>query len=200
VSSGEEPRINPKLHDLATGRPWPLTPQSIVRAWDDESGYTIDLELRLGTNDQPVVTGIAVRRALPMEPRQRDITGGPRWPEATEPVPVSPRDLKRLPLSSLAKAAKAWIESMKLEPGSEERDAVTAGVVRTLHPPRGWKAGARVTDELYEFILKALEHHERNMEPHPVLRIAEALGEPPAKVHVWVHRAKARQKRGRDLA
>jgi hypothetical protein len=193
VNTGEEPRLLPHVPDIRDGRPWPLPAQSIVRAWDDD-GYAIDLELRLDKDDRPVVTGIAVRRAVPMEPR-RDMKREPRWPEGTEPQPISPRDVKRLPLTQIAKAVATWVEATKDDPDSQERAEKMERVERTLFPPRGRSKG-RVKKELYQWILFALQTLEKDLDPNPVQTIAARLGENPNKVHVWVHRAKEKRRRG----
>ena len=60
VNTGEEARLKPNWFELREGAPWPMPAQSIVRCWLDD-GNVIDVEFRLGDDDKPIVTGIAVR-------------------------------------------------------------------------------------------------------------------------------------------
>jgi hypothetical protein len=196
VETAKEARLNPHAQDFQDETTWPMPAQSVVRVWTDDD-YLIDIELRLSDDDGPLVTGIAVRRGTPLASR-RDMKTDPCWPDEAQPGQVSPREVRRLPLSQATKAAVAWVRAMKLDPGSPQRDRAQQRVTRLARPPRDRSKG-RVSPATYEWILRALDYYERKGELHPIQRIAVDLGEPPAKVHVWVHRAKRRKRHGTTM-
>jgi hypothetical protein len=188
VNTGEEAKVQPQPQDVHAGTPWPMPPQSIVRAWHDDD-YVIDVELRLGEHDTPVVTGISVRRAVPME-RRRDFKREPSWPDDAVPRSVSPRDVQRLPLSTVVRAALLWTQATKDDPESRERAGKMGRVDRILARSRG-KKGPR-GDEFYRTL--GLAHYEfvRAGVQSPVKELATQMGEPPGNIHVWLHRARKR--------
>lgn len=168
------------------GTPWPMPAQSVVRAWADED-YVIDVELRLGRDDQPIVTGLAIRRGVPLEPRSGFKQSEPRWPKDAEPRSVRPRDVKRLPLSQIAKAAVTWVSALELDPGSAKRTLELDRARRTLRPPR---TSPREDPDYYRKLL--LVHNElvARREPSPAKKLAEQMGKPLSTVHVHLHRAR----------
>jgi hypothetical protein len=178
--------LEPGYSDLRHGVPWPMPAQSVVRAWLEDDDYVVDVELRLDDADEPVVTGIAIRRAVPMKPS----TSGPRWPEGTELRAVRPRDVKRLPLSQIAKAAATWVSSTKLEPGSSERTLELDKVRRALRPP---PTRPRTDPEFYSKLLLVHDELVARGESAPAKQLAAQMGEPVGKVHVWLHRAKRKR-------
>jgi hypothetical protein len=186
VDSGEEAKLEPLHSDLRDGGSWPMPAQSIVRAWHEDDDYVIDIELRLDDVDRPVVTGIAIRRAVPLK-SSRDFKREPRWPAGTEPRAVRPRDVKRLPLSVVTKAAVAWVTSTQLEPESPERALELGKVKRTLQPPR---SRPRTDPDFYRKILLLYNELAARGERSPAKMLAEQMGEPVSTVHVWLHRAK----------
>jgi len=149
----------------------------------------VAVELRLGDDDEPIVTGIAIRRSIPMQPR-KDLKREPSWPDGTESPAVRPRDVKRLPLSQIAKAAATWVSSTKLEPGSPERELERGKVTRTLRPPR---TRPRTDRDFYSKLLLVHDELVARGESAPAKQIAVQMGEPVSKVHVWLHRAKRKR-------
>jgi hypothetical protein len=184
VNTGEEAYLKPTWAELKEGAPWPLPAESVVRCWTDES-TVVDIELRLGKNDKPVVTGIAVRSALPMTPGARS----PKWPEGSKPKPLSPRAVQRLPLPTIVKAAVLWTQAFKEEPESQKREGMMKNVVRTLS--RLGKDELK-GDERRRWLGEIHAEFVREGIPNPVKAMAEQMGWDPNRLHVELNRARKR--------
>jgi hypothetical protein len=103
-----EDDLRPHSQMVAEGAPWPMPAQSIMRVLSTEfPKYAVDVEFRLDAFDEPVVTGVAVRRRVPMKSKPERAALDPKaeWPEGIEPLPLSLRDVRRLPLDRIATAA-----------------------------------------------------------------------------------------------
>jgi hypothetical protein len=121
--------------------------EGIVRVLSDEwPKYAVDVELRLppGTpngpfrESGPVVTGVSVRRRVPMKAKGKRAAfeHEAEWPDDAEPLPVSLRDVRRLPLDRIATAALVLARQYAEEPTPDRFDPVTE-VLSVPGRPRG---------------------------------------------------------------
>lgn len=111
--------IRPTREALAEGDPWPRPAQGIMRVVSTEfPKYAVDVELRLDALEEPVVTGVAVRRRVPMKAKGKRAAFDPEseWSEDVEPLPVSLRDVRRLPLDRIATAALVAVRQFRESP------------------------------------------------------------------------------------
>lgn len=110
--------VRPRRERLAEGAPWPMPAQGIMRVFSTEfPKYAVDVEMRLDAFDEPVVTGVAVRRCVGMKANKRaGFDPPPEWPEDVEPLPVSLRDVRRLPLDRIATAALVVVRQFRESP------------------------------------------------------------------------------------
>lgn len=178
--------------------PLPLEPREEVYFTDGR--YALTVEICRAAAGEPVVTGIAVRRLTP-----HVVTGGegtrtrltPEG-EVTEPVPrrepkgsprpLSGRDVRRMPLASLLRAATVaargytWI----VEP---------AKVARALVPRRD----EALTPEYYRKLLEAHRAIVARGSPAPVKELAErhGFGDNVNLIHQRLHRARELERLGR---
>jgi hypothetical protein len=190
VSSGEEAVMRPMPQELQAGEPWPMPAQSIVRAWEDDD-HVVDIEMRLGPDDLPIVTGIAVRRTVATEPRL-DFKREPIWPDGATPRPLRPGDVQRLPLATIARAAVLWTESMKDDPESEKRAGKSKNVGRMLSRLKGARGGRARGTDFYRIVAQAHYKLVKMAVPHPAIVLGEQMGEDPNTVHQWLYRARAK--------
>jgi hypothetical protein len=97
---------------------WPLPPRALVRVFDRELGYVVDVELYMENPDEAVVSGLCVRRPVPLTKRK---SGPPRWPDGIEVPSLSFRDLDRLPLETIIEAAVAHMTYRPTSPTAAQR-------------------------------------------------------------------------------
>lgn len=116
--------VRPPLEFRDKGSPWPMPAEGIMRVCSgDWPKYAIDVELRLDLFDEPVVTGVAVRRRVPMKAKGKRAMFA-EWPEDAEPLPVSLRDVRRLPLDRIATAALTAARQFMEAPSPDRMEPV----------------------------------------------------------------------------
>lgn len=161
---------------------WPIAADVIVRVWDLEDWpYTVDVELlRPSEADAPVVSGIRVYRNFLLEPK----TPGKRerrFAEDLRPLSLSTRDVRRMPLDRILRAA--------LVAATEHHDGRTGELKRALLP-RAQGPKPEHSRKFYEQIARAYQQRVKNGEGSPVAWIAERKNVPRNRVYQWLHRAR----------
>jgi hypothetical protein len=111
------PDCKAQQQELIEGASWPPPPEAIIRVEDPDTPYVVDVETRRDQGGNLHVTGIAVRVTVPTKPQpDPEPNAQVRWPDVPgyEGVPcfedlpdVSPRDVRRLPLSTYMRVARA---------------------------------------------------------------------------------------------
>lgn len=172
---------SPTSEDLAAGEPWPLSPDDtefLVRVRPPDSAYVVDVEVVRKPDGQPVVVGLAIRRAFPMS--RRSEPSEVEWPDDTTLEGVSPRDVRRLPISKCIDIALAKVtDPFDLDD--------SAG--RAIRVPRGRPArGDKGTDFYREFseAFKAIQRQGGK----PYQEIARRKNVTENLVYQWVNRAR----------
>ncbi len=164
-----------------------------MRVWGlDHWPYTVDVEFVQGDGG-PVATGVLIRRNFAYDEQQG-------FADGLELVPVSGRDVRRMPLDRVIAAALAAVS----EPSSAEGWAGRVGKAIT---PRGLPERGR-SSKFYAQIANLYRELAQRDVASPVQEIARRKGVPPNRVHQWVHRARemgflepsarSRQRKGRN--
>jgi hypothetical protein len=168
-------RPRPDQEDLARRIDWPIPARFVVRVRDPDSPYYVDVEA-YDDEGEIVVTGIAVRSAV-----RTAGTAELDWEEADVP-PVSPRDVRRMPLDTYVRAALAVINDPLTEEGAVK-------LHRALRPRGG--PGRGYGSQFYAGILS---YHndllQRRPDERPIRIIAEEYGVPEPRVRQWLFRAR----------
>jgi hypothetical protein len=150
---------------------WPSEPELFETVFDYAAPYVVTVGFV--RDDAPVPVEITVRRTFPVSDQ-----GG--FLDGAEPEPLSARDVRRLPLDRLLRAATAAADSGPVESAAE---------VSKILLPRGRPGGGARSIAFYREIASA--HRQ-----------IEQLGESPAKaiarrkrvsentVHQWIHKAR----------
>ena len=143
-----------------------------------------DVELHRTPDGRDVPTGITIRRRFGLEPAGPELEGTPDDPLIPAVERVSPRDIRRLPVASVLKAAVAY--------STWDLRAVN----RVLLP----RTKTRLSYRDFEKLADAYRVFERRGEK-PVPAIAERMGVPANRVHQWVRRMRyeLKDKNGRPL-
>jgi hypothetical protein len=158
--------------------------------WPD---YAVDVELRLppGTPTGPfrefgpVVTGIAVRRRVPMKPKGKRAAfeHEAEWPEDVEPLPLSLRDVRRLPLDRIAAAALAAAREYAEEP-SEARFTPVTEALTLPGRPKG-----RNKEQFYKAVAELHRGWtKKGLSPAKELAKRKRVSENTA--HQWIYKAR----------
>jgi hypothetical protein len=161
---------------IRRGLRWPLPAERTVRIWGiDRWPYTVDVEF-VQSDRGPVATGVTVRRNF-----RYDEDDG--FADDLELEAVSGRDVRRMPLDRMIAAALAAVSEPTTTTGW--RDGVTTELESQRPSKRGYssKFYAEIADEYRRLAQKGLTS--------PVQEIARRRGDPPNRVHQWVHRARA---------
>jgi hypothetical protein len=186
--------MGPGLQARAEGCPWPLPAEGIMRVLSEEwPRYAVDVEFRLppGTptgpfrESGPVVTGISVRPRVPMKAKGKRAAfeHEAEWPEDVEPLPLSLRDVRRLPLDRIATAALVAVRQYAEEPSPDRFDPVSEalsvpGRPRGRNKERFYKAVA----ELHRsWTLKGLS---------PAKELARRKRVSENTAHQWIYKAR----------
>jgi hypothetical protein len=178
----------------AEGAPWPMPAEGIVRVISSEwPKYAVDVEMRLppGTPTgpyrlfEPVVTGVSVRRRVPMRAKGRRAAFEHKaeWAEETEPLPLSLRDVRRLPLDRIAAAAVVVVRQAAEEP-SPDRLEPLAEVLSLPGRPigRNKERFYRAVAELHrQWTLKGLS---------PARELAKRKHVSENTAHQWIYKAR----------
>ena len=180
--------VEPPRDFQSEGMPWPMPAQSIMRVVSEEwPKYAVDVELRLDALDEPVVTGVAVRPRVPLKARGRragiEPPNNAEWPEGTEPLPLSLRDVRRLPLDRIATAAVVYVRQAKEEPSPDRMQPVAEALSLPGRPTgRNKERFYRAVAELYrQWTLKGLS---------PAKELAKRKRVSENTAHQWIFKAR----------
>ena len=176
----------PTVEDRRTGHPWPIPPEWNVRMRSPDSDYFIDVEIYNDEVDGPIVTGIAVRTGAPLKRERKPNPNQPLdWQEGADIQPVSPRDVRRLPLATFVRAAQAIVRAPLLTDDELKRALRSTG-----GPGKGYST------RFYRDLLDSVAVLAACGEAHPVRVIAARQDVPENRVHQWLHRARVLDARG----
>jgi hypothetical protein len=205
-----------------TERTWAPIPDQVHHFTDGR--YFVDVEIVLDSGEEPIVVGMSVRRATPIEPEPPPITiershspegiaasldykrrtraRGGEPPFVGEPRGLSTREVRRMRLDACARAAVAWarvqMETRRRarKEGEAEFPAQEAAktVWRTL-VPRGRPSGP----QYYRELLDAFNTLVRRGERAPAKAIAKRMGIPNNVnlVHQRLFRARQLEREGK---
>jgi hypothetical protein len=178
--------VRPTREALATGAAWPMPAQGIMRVFSTEwPKYAVDVELRLDAFDEPVVTGVVVRRSVPMKAKGKraSFDPGAEWPEDVEPLPLSLRDVRRLPLDRIATAALVAVRQFSESP-SPDRMLPVAEALRLPGRPVG-----RNKERFYTTVAKLYRMYAlQNRSPAKEIAKRKQVSENTA--HQWIYKAR----------
>jgi hypothetical protein len=171
-------------------------PQLAVVAHQTDAPYTVTVELRFDRDGAPFVIGVAVRRQTPWWEEDG-------WEAGEERPHVSPRDVQRLPLAGIVRAALAAAsaaERRTLETG-EPVTSETARVLTDQGEDWDWAEDARKvltphgrpqhgkSAKWYSELADSYRGFARAGKS-PVKEIATRKRVSENTVHQWVHRAR----------
>jgi hypothetical protein len=177
------PQNAPDLFDSAALLPryktdlrWPAHPSQVIRVWDlGKWPYTVDVEISRDDDDNLAATGITIRRNFPTDGR------GARFETGAKPLPVSPRDVRRMPLDAIVKAALVAATTNLFDP---ERHTKLRRALRTRGRPKRGKS-----QKFYAAILA--DHRELTRRGESAGKaIAEREGVDVNTVYQWIYRAR----------
>jgi len=137
----------------------------------------VDVELDTDDDDEPYLTGLAVRAGVRTSP-----AGTPEdpWLEGGWVDPVVPRDVQRMALSIYARAARARVRDPFTEQGRQE-------FARILMPP-GRPERGRGSGFYQEILATARRLEAQGIRPVP--EIARRKKVNANLVHQWLYRAR----------
>jgi hypothetical protein len=167
----------------AEGASWYLPPIRTVAVrcvdWPD---YIIEVEVSFDAVDAPVATGVSVRRALPTKATTRPWTDV-AWPKGTQPLPVSTRDIRRLPLERIVNAALVMLIQLTKEPADDRMDAMAELLNPATRPTRRNKA------TFYEAVGQLARRWIADGKS-PAKELARAKNVDTNTAHQWLHKAR----------
>jgi hypothetical protein len=169
--------------ELGPNAGWPGNPEEIFEIGLSEQPYEVSVELRRDPEGDPFVTGITVRR---WQVKLQGVDD----PDDPDELRVSPRDVRRLPLSRIVEAALVASSEPMAEGnwlGDEGRpqlpDDLKSVLVPRGRPQRGKATGFyREIADSYRGYVKAGKS--------PVKEIARRKRVSENTVHQWVYRAR----------
>ncbi len=178
--------VRPPREFVAEGAPWPRPAGGIMRVVSTRwPKYAVAVELRLDALDDPVVTGVAVRRRVPMKAKGKRAAFeyDAEWPEGAEPLPVSLRDVRRLPLDRVATAAVVAARQYMKTPAPDRMEPVAKAL-----SVRGRPIG-RNKASFYKAV--AEKHRRWTLEGRsPAKELAKLKGCPENTAHQWFYKAR----------
>jgi hypothetical protein len=185
-STPKEPRETPPLprplsDDLRSGAEWPVPPEAIKRIRMPETDYFIDVEIVWDSEGNPVPTGVAIRLGVPMK-RAARVVDSPYdyFAETTEPLPISPREVRRLPISTCVQ----WAIAHATDPIGEEGERVQKDALK----PKGARAH---TSTFYRDLARRFLALQQDPQiDRPVRVLAKERGVKENVVHQWLYRAR----------
>jgi len=182
-------KFRPAAEQQLEGAPWTMPPDRSVRVEISDSPYIVDVDFVRDATGAYVASGVSVHRAYPFLPVERAVPEPElRWPEDLEPEPVSPRDVRRLPLASYIQAATAAAN----KPLDERGEAIH----KALSMPRGRPEPGKST-QFYADILETFEALKAQGEPAPAKALATRKRVPVNTVHQWLYRARQLRQKGK---
>lgn len=192
--AGEAPVISTRDERITTA-------DVVVRMEIPSGGYVVDAEFVRDQHGDPVLTGLLVRTSS----QGKDGTPG------RDPVGLSPRDVKRLPLASCIRTTTAharfalgglfnvwgWASEEARSEWREQWDAERLEIAMATSDawvprsslPRGRPAKGRST-RWYKDLAKVHEELEAAGTQSPAGEIARRKGVPVNTVYQWVYRAR----------
>ncbi len=175
----------PSREDLRRGQRWPVPAEMVVRFVPPAETYAVDVELYDDADDEePVVTGVAVRATAPTDASAPDVRDP--WSEGAtfDPLP-SARAIQRLPIATYIRAAIV----IAADPYTSEGRVRFRRTIRRLKP----LGTADQSREDARLLARRDELRARGVRNYAPV-IAQAIGADPATVRVMVHRADKRAK------
>jgi len=180
---------------------WYSDPDLVITVFPSDSDYAIAVELVRPSDGPPFATGVAVRRV--------HMLSGP----LEEPTDVSPRDVQRLPLAAIVRAALAAAATAPEEPPAGGRGEAIRGRVgyivydpgderrekyqdvpwveeaRKILVPRGRPKHGKST-AYYRDLAGSYRELAKAGYSSPVKEIARRKQVSENTVHQWIHRAR----------
>jgi hypothetical protein len=159
---------------------WPAEPNLFETVLDyGDKPYVVTVGfVRPALGDVPVPVEVTIRRTFPVSNQAYR----PGFVEGTEPGPLSARDVRRLPLDRLVRAAAATADRGPSESHNE--------VSKILVPP-GRPEGGERSIAFYKGIADAYrEFQQRKPLESPAKLIARQKRVPVNTVHQWIFRAR----------
>jgi hypothetical protein len=138
-----------------------------------KGGYVMRADLRLDPDNRPVVTGLAAARHQRVAKRRR-------------PLPLSIREMRRLPFPTFAEAARAAVVAIE---GHRRGDRVSLADLNHAAASGQPKSRAKgSTTDRWVKLAKKYEQEVARGKANPSAALAEREGVDPATMRVWVHR------------
>lgn len=159
---------------------WPAEPNLFETVFDYTEPYVVTVGfVRPRPGDVPVPVEVTIRRTFPVsdEPYRP-----PSFAEGTEPAPFSARDVRRLPLDRIVRAATAVADHGPLDPASE---------VPKVLLPRGRPTGGERSIKFYKEVADAYRQIQfAQPDKSPAREIARRKRVPENTVHQWIYKAR----------
>ena len=175
-------------------------PELAVTVFPTDAPYNVTVEIRRDADGAPFVIGIAVRRQFPWWE-----DGG--WMAGDERPHVSPRDVQRLPLARIVRAALAAASTAQRptlssgEPASSQVAPLFGSASQRERPEEEWAKVARkiLVPRGRPQRGKSIPFYQRIADAHracalagtsPAKEIARRMNVSENTVHQWVHQAR----------
>jgi hypothetical protein len=154
---------------------WPAEPDLFETVFDYAAPYVITVGfVRSEVGHVPVPVEVTVRLTFPVSETQQGFA------EGTEPRSLSARDVRRLPLDRVVRAATAAADSGPVESLPE---------LSKILLPRGRPSGDERSVAFYKAIANAHRQLEQ-LEKSPAKEIARRKRVSENTVHQWIHKAR----------
>lgn len=204
----DSPVDDPDSGAYRVGSPWPVPAYDIVST--DRAGYELRAEIvKDPATDAPVIVGLSVRRLRRLEARpngsaldwllrKKKAEAHGELLFAEPPRPLSPRELRRLPLATflegarLAAGAHYDAHRRARETGQDQPSPFGPEFARQLsrvRAPRGRPQRGR-SSRFYAELAEAYRALAAQGFQHPGAELARRKHEDPNTMRQWIHRAR----------
>ncbi len=158
---------------------WPAEPDLFETVFGYASPYVVTVGfVRPRPEDVPVPVEVTIRRAFPVS--EVDSSSGFK----SEPAPLSAREVRRLPLDRIVRAATA---------AADRGPVVSASEISKVLIPRGRPTGGERSIKFYKEIADAYrEIQQLDPDESPARVIARRKRVPENTVHQWIYKARDR--------
>jgi hypothetical protein len=154
---------------------WPAEPDLFETVFDYAAPYVITVGfVRQDADDVPVPVEVTIRMTFPVSETGQGFVAG------TEPRSLSTRDVRRLPLDRVVRAATAAADAGPVESASEFPKILL---------PRGRPVGGERSVVFYKKIAKAYRQLTEEQKS-PAKEIARRKGVSENTAHQWIYKAR----------